>query len=229
MMQRESNWETLDWLANARELIRWAHSVVENVPALLLIRHSHREPIKSMSEMAKKQITPLGREMAVEFGRRLPTTRKLDIMHSFVPRCRETAHAIAEGFRAIGGEIRNIEDTVFLVGPQVKDRSIWNRLGADGERISEFVNKWADGKFSPEKIEPFEEYVDRLKAEFVKRLMQDDDGTLHIHITHDLALLSSKRYFFRRPTNMNMRPPYLGGLGITIEGGKLMIYDPGCD
>ncbi len=226
MQEDKYDWETLDWLANARELIHWANSIVDGVPVLLLIRHSHRETIESMEEMVEKRITPLGKEMAVEFGKRLPTNRELEIMHSFVPRCRETAHAIAEGFEQVGGEVRSIEDVVFLVGPQVLDRSIWGRLGTDGESTADFVNYWADGKFPEQKIEPFEQYIHRVKDEFVKRLISSEDNALHVHVTHDLTLLSSKRHFFRNPIDISMRPPYLGGLGITIEGNRLMIFDP---
>jgi hypothetical protein len=169
-------------------------------------------------------LTPLGTEMATEMGRRLPTNRQIHFFFSFIPRCYETALAISEGFRQEGGEVIDLDPSPSLVGPQVIDREVWKELQPDGKNVTSFVNCWVDGVYEG-KIEPFEEYKDRLFKDTVGKLASLDGGLMHVHITHDLAMMSSKRILLERPLVNEDREPYLGGLGVaaTDDGNQLFL------
>ena len=50
---------------------------------------------------------------------------------------------------------------------------------------------------------------------------------MHIHVTHDLSLMASKRIFFDRPLIWDDREPYLGGLGVTLKAGRAILFVAG--
>ncbi|MGY5880238.1 MAG: hypothetical protein RTV31_08305, partial [Candidatus Thorarchaeota archaeon] len=103
--------------------------------------------------------------------------------------------------------------------------SIWNHLHPNGENVTEFVNDWADTKF--EGIEPFDEFSVRLMDDTLKRLLAVKDNMMHVHVTHDLAMMCTKRILFNRPLTRDDRVPYLGGLGITVNNGVPILFTAG--
>ncbi|MHA2351098.1 MAG: hypothetical protein ACXADL_15880 [Candidatus Thorarchaeota archaeon] len=223
-MSAKTEWENEDWLQSASRLLQWTSVADLDKPLMLLVRHSHRETIHNHNEMMSGGLTPLGTEMATEMGRRLPTNRQIHFFFSFIPRCYETALAISEGFRQEGGEVIDLDPSPSLVGPQVIDREVWKELQPDGKNVTSFVNCWVDGVYEG-KIEPFEEYKDRLFKDTVGKLASLDGGLMHVHITHDLAMMSSKRILLERPLVNEDREPYLGGLGVaaTDDGNQLFL------
>ena len=223
----DSDWEKLDWLTYAKSLLAWSHTVEESQPLLLLVRHSHREEISSLQEMAKMGTTQLGQRMAVEFGRRIPSRPTIKVLHSFVPRCTETAYGIAEGIESNGGKVQSLEPLFALVGPQIQNLSLWDRMGVDGQQIAKFVNDWYDGEFPKNDMETVEVYERRLHQEVLNPLSSAENGELHIHVTHDLILMGSIRIFSRSPVTTDRRPPYLGGLGIVWNQDRFEVFENG--
>jgi broad specificity phosphatase PhoE len=192
---------------------------------MLLIRHSHRDILKNHQEMLSEGLTETGKQLAREMGRRLPITRPAHIFFSIVPRCYETAEAIAEGFTKQGGEIIDMDPLPTLVRPEYTQQDVWKNLHPNGENVTEFVNRWADEKF--EGIELFDDFKVRLMNETLKRLLSLKESQLHVHVTHDLSLMSAKRIFFDRALRREDREPYLGGIGATIVKGNPILYANG--
>ncbi len=220
------NWSDADWLESARRLLKWLESVRQDIPVLLLIRHSHRTTISSLEEMRAMGITDLGRAAALEFGRRLPRTRPLEVYHSFVPRCKETAVSIAEGFRDIGGTVKDIVSTDLLVGPQVIDESIWANIGNDGDNVASFVHLWTRSTFTPAQMETRDAFARRVAEGILQRLRASPPGTLQIHVTHDVFLISTRHVLVPDATTLpGPRPPYLGGYGIIFDAGRFYLFD----
>jgi broad specificity phosphatase PhoE len=217
-----SDWDNEDWTASARHLLDWTAKQDENRPLMLLIRHSHREVLRDHQDMLSEGLTEIGKQLSVEMGRRLPTARRTHIFFSIVPRCYETAEAIAEGFSEQGGDIIDMDPLPTLVRPEYTQQEVWKNLNPNGENVTEFVNRWADGEF--EGIEPFNDFKARLMNDTLKRLLSIDEPQLHIHVTHDLSLMSAKRTFFNRALTWNDREPYLGGIGVTIIGPTPTIF-----
>jgi hypothetical protein len=177
--------------------------------------------------MARMGTTQLGKDMSVEFGKRLPTRPIIKILHSFVPRCTETAYSIAEGIESTGSTVQSIEPLYALVGPQISDLGLWDRMGVDGQQIAQFVNDWYDGVFSKDAMEPVSVYEPRLHEDVLQPLASAEDGELHIHVTHDLILMGSIRIFSGDDTTTERRPPYLGGLGVVWNRDRFEVFENG--
>ncbi|MFX1605619.1 MAG: histidine phosphatase family protein [Promethearchaeota archaeon] len=221
-MSNLQSWSNLDWVSSAKKLLEWIAIVPQEQPLLLLVRHSHRETLQNHEEMASGGLTELGKRMSFELGKRIPRKGKMHLFTSFVPRCYETAEAIAEGFTQRGGEVIDIELLPSLVSPHVIDEKVWLNLNPDGRNITDYVNMWVSGEFG-EKIEPFKVYRERLMGDTVKRLVSLKENIMHVHVTHDFALMSAKRMLLERSLVPEDREPYLGGLAVTIAGSEILL------
>jgi broad specificity phosphatase PhoE len=220
-----NEWNETEWVTSAKHLVQWACAQDRNQPLMLLIRHSHRDIIRNHKDMLSEGLTELGKELSKEMGRRLPHYQQAHIFFSIVPRCYETAEAIAEGFSEQGGEIIDMDPLPTLAKPEYTQQEVWKNLHPNGENVTEFVNRWADGEFYG--IEPFNDFTVRLMNDTLKRLLSLEEPRLHIHVTHDLSLMSAKRTFFDRALTLNDREPYLGGIGVTVVKNTPVIFAKG--
>ncbi len=226
-MDNTSQWDSTDWLKSARNLVSWANSKKPEYRIMLLIRHSHREEIVDHSKQLSTGLTEIGKQTSYEMGRRLSIDRPAHIFFSFVSRCYETAEEIAKGFTETGGDVINMDPLPILVSPEVYDESVWQNLQPDGKNITDYVNNWGDGKFG-DMIEDMEDYKVRLLDDTIKRLMDTSEKQIHIHITHDLALMASKRILLKKSIGYDDREPFLGGIGMALDEQNLLtIYNSG--
>ncbi|MHA1937324.1 MAG: histidine phosphatase family protein [Candidatus Thorarchaeota archaeon] len=219
-----NEWNMQGWLADARNLIVWSNSIETQAPLMLLVRHSHRVAIRTLSEMSDTGITTLGKAMAFEFGLRLPARESVKILHSPIPRCKQTANEIARGITQEGGNVQSVKSNDLLLGPVVTDMQIWNEVGEDGVRVASFVTSWERGVFG-KGIEPFEEFSKRLTRGTLNKLKSMDPGSLHIYVTHDLFLMGARRTLHSEEAHINQRPPYLGGYGLSINRSQVAFYE----
>jgi hypothetical protein len=114
-----------------------------------------------------------------------------------------------------------------LVTPEIADESVWENLQPDGKNITDFINNWAEGKFG-DKIERFEDYKSRILNDTLIRILNTKRDEIHIHVTHDLALIALKRILFKRPVDFEDREPFLGGFAIEVDKeGNVMLYSAG--
>jgi broad specificity phosphatase PhoE len=214
-----TEWDTEEWTYSAKHLLDWASTIDSNQPLMLMVRHSHREVLRNLHDTMNVGLTDLGKKLSREMGSRIQTDRRAHIFLSAVPRCYETAEAIAGGFSEQGGEIIDMDPLPTLIGPEYSDRDVWQNLHPNGENVTEFVNRWVDGEF--EGIEPFSDFRKRLQFLLLK------ENQLHIHVTHDLALMCTKRILFDRSLTRADREPYLGGVGITLKKNIPILYTAG--
>ncbi|MFW9888219.1 MAG: histidine phosphatase family protein [Candidatus Thorarchaeota archaeon] len=224
MITNEEEWYSQEWLADARNLIDWSHSIIADLPLMILVRHSHRETIRTLREMSETGITPLGECMAREFGRRLNAGRITEIHHSFVPRCEQTANEIANGVRQIGGAVQFVKPFDLLVGPKVTDMNLWAKIGEDGIGVHTFVMSWERGQLG-DGIEPFVEFSERLKTGIFEWFRTAGRNSLHICVTHDLFLMTARKSFLREEAHQSQRPPYLGGYALAMKEEKTIFYE----
>ncbi len=228
MRSPSSEWNNTDWLADARTLTSWADSVEKSKAVILIVRHSHRDTIGNLDQMMEMGLTPLGHRMATEFGRRLPVGREVEILHSFVPRCQETADAIAEGVKQSKGNVSLIEPSFLLVGPRA-DQSVWQEIGGEGEMIMRFTRDWVSGKYDKTRIEAFPEFRERLIEGTVGRISDRRADVLHVHVTHDNVMASSRPIFLGESATEGARPQYLGGFGIAVSESDMTFFDNGVE
>lgn len=222
-----NDWTEVEWLYSGKRLVEWARNSSSDSSLLLFLRHSHREQIDDVETMVTGELTEIGKHLSMEIGRRLPTDRPYHVFTSIVPRSFQTAEAIAGGITANGGTVGDIEALSVLMGPHVSEKEVWTNLHPDGENVTEFVNHWADGEFG-ERMEPFEEYIPRLLGDTFSRLAETEAPEIHLHITHDLAMMCMKRAIFQRSVVPDDREPYLGGLAARRTNSVFQIL-VGCD
>jgi len=222
-VSKQTDWDREEWLDSAKRLIEWVNTTHADQSIMLLIRHSHREKIVHVEEIASKGLTELGKNMSLEMGLRFPTDCKVQFWFSFISRCYETAEAMAAGFAQQGGEVIDMDPLPALVGPHVIDPEVWRELQPDGKNVTDFVNRWVEGGFG-DRMESFDIYKSRLVDDTVKKLISLEEPTIHIHVTHDLAMMAVKRMIFRRPLVNEDREPYLGGLGVIVDGSYALFF-----
>ena len=225
-MDITDKWNTADWLENARDLVSWADSVPPENSILLLLRHSHRVTLNTYDEMVNAGLTELGKKLSFQFGQHVPSHRPTRIFFSFVSRCYETAEEIRKALIERGATIDEFEPLATIVGPQNPKDVVWKNLEPDGKNVTEFVNWWANREFGDD-MEPFDEYVQRLREDTLERVRDDSRGVLHIHITHDLCLMSAKRAILERSLRKEDREPYLGGVGFQVGENDIYMYNQG--
>lgn len=214
-MDTDETWRSAAWLSSARRNLKWIESQSSSRSIMLFLRHSHREVISDHSVQLSTVLTELGKAMSYEMGRRLPVRLPARVFYSFVPRCYETADEIAKGFREVGGKVVEMEPLEILVAPVIVDDKVWSNLQPDGRNVTDFVNGFADGSFRG-MIEPFENYEGRLMADTVERLQNTESPEIHIHVTHDLAVMAIKRIILSRPLEIADREPFLGGISASL-------------
>ncbi len=211
-----SGWNNLDWLENGRNLVKWVISKPADSRIMLLVRHSHREEIGDHTKQLSTELTDLGKQTSYEMGRRLPSYLPTHFFFSFVSRCYQTAEEMSKGHQANGGKVIDLDPLPILATPEIYDDAVWSNLQPDGTNITDYVNNWGDGKFG-DMIEDMDQYKVRLLEDTVHRILGTSESQMHIHITHDLALMASKRILLKRPVVYDDREPYLGGIGIEID------------
>ena len=207
----EDNWRNLEWLRDGRSLIDWISNVEDKAQVILFVRHSHRLHSEDQHELLHMQLTPLGHEMAREFGKHLPRRGHLEIFHSEHPRCLETAEGILKGYQdtnqlaTIRGPIRE------LLGPQVVT-SIGKELSEYG--IDGFINRWAKGEFPESQIESIQNYGERIWTNTVVNLNSNSTIPFYVHVSHDLVLMSFRKTILGINATHDNWIPFLGGFGI---------------
>ncbi|MFX1416731.1 MAG: hypothetical protein ACFFC0_07950, partial [Promethearchaeota archaeon] len=74
----------------------------------------------------------------------------------------------------------------------------------------------------------FPEYKARLMDTTLGRLKEENDSVVHIHVTHDLAVMALKRILLKRPIGPEDREPFQGGICVTIDReGIVYLYNSG--
>lgn len=226
-MNSTLDWENTDWLEGARNLVEWVNQRHPNERLMIFLRHSQRDVIEDHSKQFSTGLTEIGKQMSFEMGTRLPSSKSIRIYFSFVSRCFETAEELAKGLRENGGDIVEFESEPLLVMPEYTDELVWENLQPDGKNVTEFVNRWADGEFG-DRIQKFENYMEKLMNHTFNRLKDETNPVMHIHVSHDLALMAIKRAILERPIGYEDRESFQGGISASADKeGLWYIYNSG--
>ncbi|MBD3406268.1 MAG: hypothetical protein GF411_09180 [Candidatus Lokiarchaeota archaeon] len=216
-----NDWKTHPWLDSAKRIL---NNISESAPSMIVVRHSHREDSTDVDELLKKRLTPIGHEMAFEFGRRLPKKKHLQLFYSKHPRCVETAEGILRGHKKDDGNGEMVQDIRVLLGPFGSGEKIGDSMITLGG--IKFVNDWILNKFSTDVIEKHEDFKRRFIKETIGRLMDSSEDVIQCHVTHDLVLMGAKCALFNMDASDENWTPYLGGIvACRKESGGVSIYE----
>ncbi|MBI5486176.1 MAG: histidine phosphatase family protein [Deltaproteobacteria bacterium] len=192
-------------------------------PTLAVIRHAARHEIAAadMEQAYRTPLTDAGREDAAALGALLPTDLRLVHFHSPVPRCADTAARIAEGFRAAGGTARDGGDLDALGAEYVRDASVVLRSFAVRGRRT-FVRDWCSGALGADLIqEPCAagRHVLRTLVDLRSPAPPDE---LHLHITHDLTLITLLALILDPTAPRFPWPPFLDGVVLSLQPDRVI-------
>ena len=223
-MNSEYEWETVDWLRDARQLVDWVNGQADN-RIMLMIRHSHRLVNRGFQASLTAELTPIGHETSVEFGRRLPTDRPVSIFYSPHIRTEQTAERIAEGLSESGGDLVLMKELGILLG-----------ANADPGKYAAFAGEfgwlrtyqlWSKDKIPEDTIERMTAYTQRLHPHTLERLAEDSRDSLHIHVTHDMVVAACRWTYLTIKSDPGLDVQFLGGFGVAVEGGALQGFVDG--
>lgn len=213
-------WEISDWTLQARQIIESIPKFPENSSLIIIIRHSHRIDTADMQLMANLGLTDMGKEIAKIFGSKLPKNRHIRLNHSTVPRCKETANSILDGFQTVGGsgEILGLCEPLYSIGkdPDFVLKMAYKYPG------SRFINHWAVGLFPDESIQKFTRYAIQAANNIWNKSIKGN--SININITHDLILMALRYGWFGIPPGKNW-VNFLGGFIMAILKDKIILSD----
>ena len=220
-MSLDNEWASYDWLSDARTLVKWVNDL--DSPSLIIIRHSERLVNLSPSDTLKAELTQVGHQMAIEFGRRLSTNKQITILHSPNIRTTQTAERISEGVLDAGGSIIRKEKLDILWGLESDYSKFASLLSEYG--FSEVYSRWINEQIPDEVFEPIDHFFERFLPHTLGRLSKAEPNSLEIHVTHDLVIDIAQRKFL----GINMESdyfdiPFLGGLGFVKTEGAVQGY-----
>ncbi len=194
------------------------HSHLDNMSVVL--RHADRDRIFDPRDVFKVPLNEDGKAKARRFGRLLEVEKAVELRHSPVPRCRQTAELILEGFLETGGEGRmGLPDQRLAcdyIGDNHRLFPIFNELGSEG-----FIRKWFENKISEEIIGDPHEVSDVL-ARYLKESSSKERVT--IHVTHDWNVLLLRSIVFGN-AGENGWPGFMEGVVVVGDShGQKMVY-----
>ncbi|MHA2287350.1 MAG: hypothetical protein ACXABG_01060 [Promethearchaeota archaeon] len=223
-MDIEEIWEKGEWTIEARQLIEGLNEFPDNSKITLLLRHSHRNEPTSLSSAQKLRLTPQGHAIAKKFGEKLPSSRPINIFHSVIWRCEETALNIHEGFKSIGGTSDMRGQLLPLQSVGIMDREFFLEKFNNIPFFDVFY-RWLVGFYNPDVWTPFIEYCRSSAYTILDHVRNSPENGLNIFVTHDLNVMALRfGWFGLRPENW---VKFLGGFAFAIEEEQTLLLDYG--
>lgn len=188
----------------------------------LIVRHAERPPITDWNDAFSLLLTDQGKADAHRLGQTLAHHHPVQLYHSPVQRCEQTAMAIAEGIRDAGGE-PDLRDALFeLGGPYMVDIS--GALQAAQALGQAFIRTWFDGEISDEILLSRHESA-RVQLRAILRHIRQAPEALSVFVSHDWNILSMREEFLGLTHEEHGWPTFLDGmLCLPHDKGCLLRY-----
>jgi hypothetical protein len=181
-------------------------------PFAMVIRHSIREEVKDITQSALALLTGEGKALAKNFGEQLPTDKKIRLFHSQVTRCKETAEAIAQGFKGISA---SITEHPYMTGFYLHD---YKPVLKDAAQIGsfEFMKRWFDGAYNEAWIMNALEARNYMTDSVLKNF---DTNFLDLYITHDWNIATLYSYHHTLQEQQYIWPDFMSGVCYNQNAG----------
>jgi broad specificity phosphatase PhoE len=210
-MNIKHEWETIDWLGDARQLVNWVNDQAGN-SVMLMIRHSHRLVNRGFQASMTAELTAIGHETSIEFGRRLPIDRPVSIFYSPHIRTEQTAERIAEGLSDSGGNLVLMKELGILLGANADPMKYAAFAGEIG--WAQTYHLWSKDMIPEDTLERMKAYGQRLHPYTLEPLAEDDRDSLHIHVTHDMVVAACRWTYLTIKNDPGLDVQFLGGFGV---------------
>lgn len=184
---------------------------VKHPRAAILMRHAERGHFNHPAEGASVPITPKGAIDAEVLGRALARWECLDLSHSPVGRCRQTAEAIGRGALTEHARVTMRGEEARLGGPYMLN--VPAALDKAGELGSRFVREWFDGRICPSLFKSRGDTALEQLTIVDAQLSAVERG-LAVLVTHDWNLLAVREEVFGMRHEDDRWPGFLDGMVI---------------
>lgn len=221
-MDHQSIWAQAEWTEEARHLINGLNQFPENSKIILIVRHSHRNSIKTLSDMDNMKLTSIGHEIAKTFGSKLPKSKPIRLFYSPIERCKETAEDILLGFKNISGYgiLKEPLDVLYDIG--IEADYFFNE--ATKYPYAQFLYRWVANLYPSENITPFDTFCQNAANIIWKKNDAAPNKTIDVHVSHDLILLSFRLGWFGL-SPVGRWPSFLGGFAFTVNEDDFLLFD----
>lgn len=184
-----------------------------------MIRHAERYSINTMSDALLIPLTQKGQADAYDLGKELCHIAPVNLYHSPVPRCKQTAEKICEGLIQSAHNASVVGTLNDLGGPYIIGN--WNEITMMVEHYSQssFVRKWFNSEIDPSIIMPLPDAARNQLNILIQQLQSQNIST--INVTHDWNIMILREYYFNLRHEDIGDPDYLDGLSATMYNDTL--------
>jgi hypothetical protein len=221
-MIKNNTWQRSEWTKRAYQLLQGLKEFPDDKKIIMVIRHSHRYDSNNIREHEKDHLTPLGHEVAREFGEQLPTDRPIRLFHSQVQRCRETAENIYKGLNQNGVRSEIIGTLSSLYDIKISPDDFYRE--ATKYPLDRLLYRWSAGFYPENMVVPFKIYAKNAAYEIWSKLKESPERGIDLHVSHDFILMCLRLGWFGLYTGTQM-PTYLSGFAFTLNQDELLVYD----
>ncbi len=191
----------------------------------LIVRHAERYRVLDLATHESVLLTERGHEQAREAGAQLAgAALPLQVWHSPVERCAETARGLVAGAVGSGTRAELLRAVPELYAPFIKDRlrawQIVTRVGPG------FIRDWFDGKLPADVFEPRASASQGQLDVVAAHMEQAPEGALVVFVSHDwnLALVREEVLGI---TPERAWPDFLDGVVVALDGDEIAVEHDG--
>lgn len=189
----EEGLTTVSWGKPALKLLQYCEKLNDDLPAVMIIRHSERFEPKNLEEIHKASLTPRGKNLAKEFGNTLPKNRTYRLFYSPSERTKETAIKIQEGIHENGVKTESICISNILSHVLNVNDKFNYYLNRD---MGDFLSNWMSYRYPPWEIEECAIFARRAAFEVFDNLHTLKRNVMDIYVSHDLFIGSFLFFWF---------------------------------
>jgi broad specificity phosphatase PhoE len=182
-----------DWGESAKSLLSQCRNLKENIPAIMIIRHSERPKIKTLEDISELTLTQRGKEAAYDFGASLPSNRTYRIFHSRIVRTEETAKEIERGIKSRGVKTGLLGTLSFLSLSHSKREKALEYILHDWDNFTEY---WFSGRYPTWEIESSLVLAQRTASGIVNNVQEGDANVMDIYVSHDYNIIAYMFHWF---------------------------------
>ncbi len=191
---------------------------------VLLVRHAERTEITDMRNQAEARLTDQGMIDATLFGHALGASfGPIEMWHSPIPRCRQTADAITGGVERNGGTVRLEGELGWLSGDFVDIDPGWANEQVRTIGAGSFMRKWFDGDYPGDMISSLDAAA-VAQMKFVLRQLEHSDSPVIVDVTHDWNLMFLREYYLNLRHEQVGMPPFLDMVALLQRNGRSWLW-----
>ncbi len=224
----EKIWKENTWTKQANNIIEGLGKFPAHSKIIIIMRHSQRNEPKLVNENdlkeANMELTPLGQEIAKNFGEKLPMDRPVRLFHSPRNRCKETAEKIYQGFTKVNGKGIFMGECKSLHGIGINSQSYLDEFNK--YKNYQVITRYVAGVYSPDLWPPSHPFYQRSGQQIWSQNESISEGGIDIFISHDFHIMIFRFGWFGLPPDERWID-YLGGFAFSIMEDHILLLDYG--